>query len=76
MYRAFRVPSDVCAYFEKKNGKFLRVGFRTVKPTWTRWGRGWNGLLFFPDKASSLPVACGVTQISNSYAVNMRAFSY
>ena len=27
---------------------------------------------FFPDKASSLPVARGITQIINSYAVNMR----
>ena len=29
--------------------------------------------VFFPDKASSLPVAYGVKQIINSYAVNMRA---
>ena len=27
---------------------------------------------FFPDKASSLSVVRGVTQIINSYAVNMR----
>ena len=26
---------------------------------------------FFPDKTSSLPVVRGVTQIINSYAVNM-----
>ena len=32
MYRAFRVPSDVCAYFEKKNGKFFALDFALWNP--------------------------------------------
>ena len=62
----------LCSLREKKSEFYLRwilhcKTFLNTVESRVQWS------CFFPDKTNSLPVARGVTQIVNSYTVNMRA---